>query len=134
VNELPAFKESEEKNMEDPKNFAERYVAVWNERDDRQRREQIAALWAEDGAHYIPSLEACGHAALEARIAGAHHKWVAQAGYVFACAGHAAGHHQSIKFGWTMGPAGGPVVSVGFDFVLLDASGKILADYQYIEA
>lgn len=119
--------------MENFDSLAERYVAVWNERDAQRRREQIAALWADDGAHFIPSLEARGPTALEARIAGAHHKWVVEAGYVFAYAGNAAGHHQAVKFNWTMGPAGGPVVSVGFDFLLLDAGGKILADYQYIE-
>ena len=35
-----------------------RYVGVWNEPDPAQRRQCIARLWAEDGAHFTPSLEA----------------------------------------------------------------------------
>jgi hypothetical protein len=47
-------------NLNEP---VERYAAVWNEPDRERRRRSIAELWAEDGAHFTPSLEVRGHAA-----------------------------------------------------------------------
>jgi hypothetical protein len=42
----------------DPKELADRYVAVWIEPDTEQRRKRIAQLWAEDGVHILePPLE-----------------------------------------------------------------------------
>lgn len=114
--------------------LAERYVAVWNERDAGQRRQQIAALWAEDGVHYVQSREARGYAALEARVTEAHEKWVAQAGYLFRAVDNAAGLRNCVKFNWIMLPkAGGEAISVGSDFLLLGDDGRILVDYMFNE-
>jgi hypothetical protein len=55
-------------NLNEP---VERYAAVWNEPDRERRRRSIAELWAEDGAHFTPSLEVRGHAAIETRVAEA---------------------------------------------------------------
>jgi hypothetical protein len=51
--------------------------------DPSRRRQAIAALWTEDGAHFTPSLEARGHEAIEARITGAHDRFVRTEGYGF---------------------------------------------------
>jgi SnoaL-like protein len=67
-------------------NLVSRYVAVWNEPDPARRRQAIAALWTEDGAHFTPSLEARGYEAIEARITGAHDRFVRTEGYVFSAA------------------------------------------------
>jgi hypothetical protein len=64
----------------DPKELADRYVAVWNEPDTQQRRKTITQLWTEDGVQILqppqeirqtaaalgmtPTLEARGHDAL----------------------------------------------------------------------
>jgi hypothetical protein len=37
----------------DPKELADRYVAVWIEPDTEQRRKSITQLWAEDGVHVL---------------------------------------------------------------------------------
>jgi hypothetical protein len=76
--------------MNDPNELADRYVALWNEPDPARRRELVAGLWTEAGAHLLqppaevreiaarPGIgltarfEAVGHAALEARAASAH--------------------------------------------------------------
>ena len=89
-----------------------RYVAVWNEPDPARRRQCIARLWAEDGAHFTPSLEARGYEAIEARVTGAHERFVRTEGYVFAAAHRGASHHDAVTFSWEMRPAGGgPVAS-----------------------
>jgi hypothetical protein len=111
-----------------------RYVAVWNEPDPSRRRQAIAALWTEDGAHFTPSLEARGYEAIEARIRGAHERFVRTEGYVFSAAHQGAGHHDAVTFSWEMRPAGGgPVAARGFHFFVLGGDGRIRSDYQFAE-
>jgi len=89
--------------------LVDRYVAVWNESDADHRRKGIEQLWAEDGAHFTPSLEARGYRALEARVAG-------------------------VRFNWEMVPAtGGAVAAVGFEFLVLGDDGRIRLDYQFLD-
>jgi len=72
--------------MTSVENLVSRYVAVWNEPDPSRRRQAIAGLWTEDGAHFTPSLEARGYEVIEARISGAHDRFVRAEGYVFSAA------------------------------------------------
>ena len=75
-------------------------------------------LWTEDGAHFTPSLEARGYEAIEARITGAHDRFV-----------------RAVTFSWEMRPAGGgPVAARGFHFVVLGDDGRIRHDYQFAGA
>ena len=60
--------------MLDAQALADRYVAVWNERDEGSRRTAIAALWVPEGQHYVQGQEVRGHDALEKRIRGSHEK------------------------------------------------------------
>jgi hypothetical protein len=114
--------------------LAERYAAVWNERDAVQRHKQIAALWTEDAVHYVQEREVRGHAALETRVTEAHEKWVVQAGYLFQFVGTVASLHNSVKFNWIMLPkVGGDAISAGLNLVLLNGEGRILVDYMYNE-
>jgi hypothetical protein len=112
----------------------DRYVAVWNEPDAEKRRRGIAALWAEDGVHFTPSLEARGYKALEARVTGAYEKWVKEGGFVFKSSGNAETHHDGVRFNWEMVPtAGGAPAAVGFDFLVLGDDGRIRLDYQFLD-
>jgi hypothetical protein len=114
--------------------LVDRYVSVWNEPDADRRREGIAALWEENGAHFTPSLEARGYQALEARVAGAHEKWVKAQGFVFRSANNAEDHHNGVRFNWEMVPAaGGAAAAVGFDFLVLGDDGRIRLDYQFLD-
>ena len=120
--------------MQNLSEIVERYVAVWNEPDAGRRRRAIAELWTEDGVHLTPSGEARGHAAIEARIAGAHERLVRTGGNVFKPVDNIDGHHNTVKFNWLMLPAaGGDVSAVGFDFFVLGEDGRIQRDYQFIE-
>jgi hypothetical protein len=87
--------------MRDPSELADRYVALWNEPDPDQRRQLIEELWTEDGAQILQppqeireiaarpgiglsaTLEARGHAALEARATSVHNEFVAAGGFRF---------------------------------------------------
>jgi hypothetical protein len=114
--------------------LVDRYISVWNEADADRRREGIAALWEEEGAHFTPSLEARGYRALEARVAGAHEKWVKAEGFVFRSANNAEDHHNGVRFNWEMVPAaGGAAAAVGFDFLVLGDDSRIRLDYQFLD-
>ena len=121
--------------MTDIKQFVDRYINIWNEPDDRARRQTIRDLWQEDARHLARTLEAIGHAGIETRVKNAYDKWVKEKGNVFRLRDGVDGHHGTIKLRWDMMPAsGGEVISVGFDFLVLGDDGRIRTGYQFIEA
>jgi len=121
--------------MTDIKEFADRYVNIWNEADAGRRRQTVRELWQEDARHLARSIEAIGHQGVEARVRTAYEKWVREKGNVFRLRDGVDGHHDTIKLRWEMLPAaGGEVISVGFDFLVLGSDGRIHTGYQFIEA
>jgi hypothetical protein len=121
--------------MIDIKEFADRYVNIWNEPDAERRRQTVRDLWQEDARHLARSIEAIGHDGVEARVRTAYEKWVREKGNIFRLRDSVDGHHDTIKLQWEMLPAaGGEVISVGFDFLVLGSDGRISTGYQFIEA
>jgi hypothetical protein len=121
--------------MSDIQTFVQDYIAVWNEPDAGRRRQLIRSLWQEDAHHLARTLEAVGHAGIEKRVTDAYDKWVKEKGNVFRLRDGVDGHHGTIKLRWNMQPAaGGEVVSVGFDFLVLGGDGRIRTGYQFIES
>jgi hypothetical protein len=119
--------------MNDAQSIADRYVAVWNERDPEARRRAIRGLWAPDGLHYVDTREARGYDALEQRIIGSHEKWVRDAGNQFRAVRNAQALRNVITFNWDMlSPEGDKVLTVGLQFLIVDENGRILIDYQFI--
>ena len=101
----------------------------------RARRQTIRDLWQEDARHLARTLEAVGHDGIETRVRTAYEKWVKEKGNVFRLRDGVDGHHETIKLRWEMLPAaGGEVISIGFDFLVLGGDGRIRTGYQFIEA
>jgi hypothetical protein len=124
-----------EEVMLDPQALADRYVAVWNERDEARRRDAIAGLWVPDGQHYVGEREARGHEALEKRIRGSHEKNVRDDGNRFRAMPGARRLRNVVTFYWEMLPANADNVLVrGLQFLILDEEGRILIDYQFFPA
>ncbi|WP_214412930.1 nuclear transport factor 2 family protein [Sphaerisporangium fuscum] len=120
--------------MSDLNEFARRYIAMWNEPDAESRRKVIGELFAPGAAHYTPTREVHGHEEMEARVAAAYDQWVRPGEYVFRPVPNADGHHNAVRFNWEMvKAASGEVVSVGFDFIVLDDDGLIVSDHQFID-
>lgn len=116
------------------KALAERYVALWNEPDPVCRRMAVATLWAEDAIHRTPSMEARGHAAIEARLLGAYERWVRDNACEFVLIDEANGHHDAVRLRWAMRrKEDGVTLSIGSDLLLIDDTGRIRLDYQFIE-
>ncbi len=119
--------------MFDAQELADKCVAARNETDAERRRQQIAALWAPDGQHYVDVREAFGYAALEQRITNSHNKNVRDGGNRFRASKDARTLHDIVIFHWEMLPAAEDRVATrGFEVLRVDADGRILVDYQFI--
>jgi hypothetical protein len=133
----------------DPKELADRYVAVWIEPDTEQRRKRIAQLWAEDGVHILepplevretaatlgmtPTLKARGHDALQVRVTRSYEQFIAPGEFVFRARDNAARLDDVVKFSWEMVRTNdGEVSGVGLEVLVLD-DDRIRVDYQFIE-
>jgi SnoaL-like domain len=46
-----------------------RYLAAWNERDPKRRRELVAAAWTEEGSYIDAHRHGHGHTAIDAMLA-----------------------------------------------------------------
>jgi hypothetical protein len=113
--------------------LARRYVEVWNETDLVQRRARIRALWQPDGVHYVRTLVARGHDALEQRIAGSHDKNVRQNGYRFRLSGEPQQLQDVVLLHWDMvRPGHETLEAYGLDLLRVAPNGRIAADYQFV--
>jgi hypothetical protein len=120
---------------------------VWNEPDPTRRQEAVAELWTEDAVHVLqpphevqeaaanldvrPSFQVRGHAELEGRVKRAYEKFVAGGGNSFGPQGDGDRVGDVAKFRWEMVGNTGEVTSVGLEFVVRDADGRIQPDYQF---
>jgi hypothetical protein len=120
--------------MSHAEDLAQRYIHIWNEADPAARRAQVAALWAENGTHYVRAREVHGHADLETRVATSHQTNVAERKYWFEVAGLVDALRDMVKFNWRMVPkGGGAVAATGLIVCLLAEDGRIRIDYQFID-
>ena len=118
--------------MDNAQQLADRYVAVWRETDPEHRRRAIAELWAPDGEHYVGAREVRGYEQLEARIKGSHEKNIRDNGHRFRAVKDARTLRDVVTFHWEMLPADSDeVVATGLEILLIDATGRILVDYQF---
>jgi hypothetical protein len=124
---------AKEDKMDTAQDLAARYVAVWNETDANARRTAIAGLWRPDGRHFVNEREAAGYAALEQRVTGSHEKNVRDNSNRFRARPGAQRLRDVVTFTWEMLRGDSEtVVAVGLEFLVLDADGCIVTDYQFI--
>lgn len=117
----------------DPNEIVKRYVSVWNEPDADRRRDDVAEIWAKDGAYVTQEAETVGHEAITGTIAKTYEQFVAS-GFTFRSQDNVVSHHGVVRFSWDMVPtSGGDAVSVGTEFFVLDKDGRIERDIQFIE-
>ncbi|MEU2022552.1 hypothetical protein ABZ565_10330 [Streptomyces sp. NPDC016469] len=133
----------------DPQHLADRYITQWTLSDAAERRAAIERLWAEDGTHILhppaeirdiaaelgfthTTLEAQGYDAIEARVARSYERFVEKERFTFRARADAVRLNGVVKFGWdTVSVATDDVVGGGSDVLVLDADGRIKADYMF---
>jgi hypothetical protein len=136
--------------MSEPKQLADRYMALWNEPDAGRRRQMIAELWTEDGTHLLQPpqeirdiaaqpgvglravLEARGYEQIEARVASAVEHWVGSEGLTFRGRDDADALGDVVKFHWEAVTKDGELFGVGLNFLVLAADGRIERDYTFV--
>jgi hypothetical protein len=141
-----------ETRIREAEHLADRYVALWNEPDTERRRRVIAELWTEDGSQILQppqeireiaaspgigmaaTLEARGHAELEARAATSYEQWVGSDGLSFRRRDDVDRLHDVVKFHWEAVSQDAPVTAVGLVFLILATDGRIRRDYVFIES
>jgi hypothetical protein len=132
--------------------LADRYLALWNEPDPERRHRLVAELWTEDGSQILQppqemrelaasaglgmaaTLEARGHAELEARAATSYKQWVGSVGLSFRLRDDVYRLREVVKFHWEAVSPDGEVMALGLVFVVLGTDGRIRRDYVFIES
>jgi hypothetical protein len=155
-----AFKEATEMNeasappetrTRQAEQLADRYLALWNEPDADRRQRMIASLWTAVGTQILQppqepreiarspgnglaaTLEARGHAELEARAATSYEHWVGSEGLSFRGRDDVERLGVVVKFHWEAVAKDGETFAVGLNFLVLAADGRIERDYVFIE-
>jgi hypothetical protein len=149
MNETTAPPETRTRQAEQ---LADRYLALWNEPDADRRRRMIAELWTEDGSQILQppqemreiaaspgiglavTLEARGHAELEARAATSYEHWVGSERLSFRGRDDVDRLNDVVKLHWEAVSPDGEVTAVGLVFLVLGADGRIERDYVFIES
>ena len=132
--------------------LADRYLALWNDRDADRRRRTIAELWTQDARHFVQPpqeiraiaaqpgiglpaiLEARGHEEIEARVASAYEHWVGSEGLSFRRRNDAERLGDVLKFHWEALDKNGELFAVGLHVLVLAADGRIERDYTFVGA
>jgi len=102
--------------------LAKRYIDTWNETDPDARRAAVDQLYTEDARYVDPLAATEGREAIAAMIGAVQEQFP---GFVFRMAGPVDGHHNQVRFGWELGPAGAEAPIVGFDVAVTDDEGRI---------
>ena len=115
-------------------NTAQAYIAAWNTIDAAERKDAVAALFAQEATYTDPLAAVSGPDAIAELIGGAQQQF---AGWTFRLAGPVDGHHSQARFTWALGPDGqdndGEAPVVGFDVVTLDDAGLITSVLGFLD-
>lgn len=103
--------------MIDAKTIADRYIAVWNERDPAARRARLAREWTGDARYADPLAAVAGVDEIDALIAGVHQRFP---DFTFRLVGSPDGYGDKVRFSWGLGhEAAGEMPIEGTDFAVL---------------
>ena len=109
----------------------DRYIAAWNERDDRKRRELISHTYTEDASYTDPHRRGDGQEGISAMIA------TVQAGfpgYRFRLKSAVEAHNDRLRFQWEAGGTkDAPLHFVGTDFCVLGDDGRLKSITGFVD-
>lgn len=108
--------------MEHASTLAQQYLAAWNERSVPERRARVARLFTLDASYLDPMMRASSHEGIDAMIGAAQQHF---AGHRFALAGTPDGHHDVLRFSWTLHAPDGTQVARGTDIATVAGDGRL---------
>jgi hypothetical protein len=107
-----------------------RYLDCWNETSPAVRRRLVQDLFVLDACYVDPVAEAHGVDAIEATIGAVQSQFP---GFVFRAYGPSDAHHNQVRFGWALGPAGAEPPILGFDVAVTDSVGRITNVFGFLD-
>ena len=116
--------------MFDADAIAAAYVDAWNAKDPGLRRDAVARAWTEGGSYLDPLMEAEGHAALDAMIAAIQARVPCMECVL---RGRPEGHHDRLRFSWSITTQGHAVVAEGTDFATVSEDGRLQSVTGFID-
>ncbi|OEJ62289.1 hypothetical protein BGM19_33990 [Streptomyces agglomeratus] len=106
--------------------LVEKYIAMWNEPDDRVRQTLIDEVFTPNATYTDPTVAANGAAAIGEYVAAAQKNFT---GMLFTF-GAVLTHHDAVHFSWQVGPTGGALGASGFDVAWFEG-GRISRLYGF---
>jgi hypothetical protein len=116
--------------MSDTEAIVKTYIAMWNEADPRLRRELVAQTLTDDASYLDPVMAGEGIDGIDEMIAGAQQHFP---GHRFALVSGPDGHHDRVRFSWSLAPAGGDPVAIGTDFATVADDGRMRSVTGFLE-
>lgn len=109
-----------------------RYIAAWNERDPKRRRELVAQAFSDDGSYIDAHRHGKGHGAIDAMLATAQALFP---GYRVKLSSGIETHNDLVRFSWSAGGTEeAPLFLGGTDFATLAADGRLKTVAGFIDA
>ena len=100
-----------------------RYLAAWNERDPKRRRELVATTWTEEGSYIDAHRHGHGHGAIDAMLAATQSQCP---NYRLSLVSGIEAHNNFVRFSWAAGgTSDAPLYIGGTDFATLAPDGRI---------
>lgn len=104
-----------------PAEIASQYVAVWNENDPARRRTLIERTFTLQASYVDPLMQSAGHEGLDAMIGAAQAQF---AGLRFSVSGKPDGHHDVVRFSWSLGAGDAEPLASGTDIAVVAPDGR----------
>ncbi|GAB3416367.1 nuclear transport factor 2 family protein [Massilia agilis] len=116
--------------MDSANRIAEQYLQAWNERDPVARRAQVARVFTLEATYTDPMAASSGHLGIDTLIGAVQDKFP---GFRFQLAGQPEGHHDAVRFSWTLHAPDGAAVARGTDVGLLDGDGRLASVTGFLD-
>jgi hypothetical protein len=115
-----------------PNELVVRYLAVWNERDARKRRDLIARTWSDGGSYVDAHRRGEGHDGIDAMIKTAQDRFP---GYQLRLVSGIEAHNGFVRFSWAAGGVPeAPLYLAGTDVFVVAADGRLQQVIGFVDA
>jgi hypothetical protein len=108
------------------------YLAAWNERDPKHRRELVMKTWGNGGSYTDAHRNGVGHEAIDAMIKTAQDSFP---GYQLRLVSGIEAHNNFIRFSWAAGGSpDAPLYLAGTDFAVIGDDGRLRSVAGFVDA
>jgi len=108
------------------------YIAAWNERDAKRRRELVAKTWSNDGSYLDAHRDSAGHEAIDTMLDTAQRQFP---GYKVRLKSGIETHNGRVRFSWFAGGTDeAPLYLGGTDFAVIGKDGRFQSVTGFVDA